>query len=115
MRVGVTTTLPNPVTLCTDMSFLSDLVQEIAWCSVIMRAQACSIPNLSESHNFAQHSLQQMQFFNDEITAEKKPNIEDRLQKCRQWIADMMHTSKLLDVSLEADVDLSNELNYELI
>ncbi len=116
MRVGVAVTLPYPVILGTDMPVLADLVQETVWCGVVTRAQARSIADLSQSQDFAQQTLHEMPFFNGEIIADTKLDIEQRLQKRRQWVADAMLTPEPLNVSLEepdavdTDADISNEL-----
>lgn len=92
MKVGVAATLPYPVILGTDMPILADLVQETVWAGVVTRAQASSMADLSQSQNFAQQTLHEMPFFNEEITADTKLDVEERLYKHRQWVEDVMHT-----------------------
>lgn len=57
-----------------------------------------------------------MPFFNDEIASDTKLDVEERLQKRRQWVADTMYAPELSNVSLkepdatDTDVDISNDL-----
>lgn len=72
--------------------------------------------DLSQFQNSAQQTLQKMSFFNDEIAADTKLDVEERLQKRRQWVADTMYAPELSNMSLkepdaiDTDVDISNDL-----
>ncbi len=116
MKVGIATTLPYPVLLGTDMPILADLVQETAWCGMVTRTQAQKLTQLSEPQDLAQNTLQEMPFFTDEMIGETKPSKEDRLEKRRKWVSDLIDTSEDFDFELEepqldeAGLSISNEL-----
>ncbi|XP_067281115.1 uncharacterized protein [Pseudorasbora parva] len=116
MKVGITTTIPYPVLLGTDMPILAGLVQETAWCGIVTRAQAQKLTQLSQPQDFAQNTLQEMPFFTDEIVGEAKSSKEERLEKRRKWVADVINSSEQLNVELEEpevdelDVSISNDI-----
>lgn len=83
MKVGIASTLPYVIVLGTDMPILADLVQETAWCCVVTRAQAQKLTDCSRSQNSAQLSLHEMPFLSDEIIADVKLSVDERLQNRR--------------------------------
>lgn len=98
MNVGVAANLPYPILLGKDMPVLADLVQETAWCGVVTRAQAKNVTQSSKES--VQSTLREMPFFTEESVGETGVSKEYRLQKRRNWVADLIDSSEPLQFEL---------------
>lgn len=94
MNVGVTTDLPYPVLLGTDMPILADLVQETAWCGIVTRAQAQKVTEIARIEDSVDSTLQEMPFFREGRLNEEGLSEEDRLDRRRKRVADLMDSSE---------------------
>ncbi|KAG1955346.1 gag-pol fusion protein [Pimephales promelas] len=90
----VTTNLPYPVLLGTDMPILADLVQETAWCGIVTRAQSKKYTRVAQTEDSIDGTLQDMPFFLEESLAEEGLSEEDRLDKRRKKVADLIDSSQ---------------------
>lgn len=114
MNVGIAANLPYPVLLGTDLPVLADLVQETAWCGVVTRAQSQKL--IQSSKDSVQSTLKEMPFFTEECVDDAVVSKEDRLERRRNWVADLINSSDQQQFDLaepemnENDLTIPNEL-----
>ncbi len=114
MNVEIAPNLPYPVLLGTDMPVLVDLVQETSWCGVVTRAQSQSLTN--SPIDPVQSTLREMPFFTEHSVGETGVSKEDRLEKQRDLVTDLIDGSEQLQFQLaepeinDIEFSIPNEL-----
>lgn len=101
MNVGIATKLPYPVLLGTDFPALAELVQETVWCGIVTRAQAKQLTQVPQLPETTPDTLQELPFSSETSLGESRPTEQERLQKRREWVEELLETSEQAEVGVE--------------